>query len=166
MDIVEEHNSELVETYGELRQRLLAYGRRCGVGDEDIADALQDCYLRLHNKPIESRSEAHGKFIVAFKHLLIDTIRSRRRRFTTTAVDNLCVADTDYVAFKEAVEWERHVMESYLTRQQATILKLRIHHGMEYSEIAGRLGINEGAVRTAVCRSRKILKEKLKDDRR
>ena len=155
-------NSLLEEAYFTLRLRLNSVSNTCKVTEEEAEDLIQEGFLRLHDKELKSAEEAKGKLWTTIRNLAVD--RFRRQKFKSPLdsfegeyhVDDLSFTDRE-VLFKE--------MKKILSPLQFKIMTLLAGKEMDYHEIAAFLDMEEGAIRTHVSRARKILRDKLKNER-
>lgn len=146
----------LEEAYLVLRKRLDALSNTFMVSREDAEDLVQEGYLRLKEKEIKNPEEAKGKLWITIKNLAIDGFRRKKKEveienFDITLQDN---SDIDAkLIFRQ--------FKDILSPLQNQIMTLLVKEDLDYPEIASRLNMKEGAVRTSVSRARKLLKEKL-----
>ncbi|MDE6560691.1 MAG: sigma-70 family RNA polymerase sigma factor [Muribaculaceae bacterium] len=150
----------LTSTFMALRQRLhrsaLAYLK----DDEDARDALQDTFVKLwKSEEMESDSEASSKLFVALKNICIDRIRRRR---TVALEDSHMVSLKIEASTGEDMERLESLLTAGLTQVQRHIYSLSVHYSMDYEDIAKRMNMTEGAVRTQMCRVRKKISENYK----
>lgn len=150
----------LTSTFLALRQRLhrsaLAYLK----DDEDARDALQDTFVRLWKSgDMESDTEASSKLFVALKNVCIDRIRRRR---------SVAMEDAHMISMKiepssgEDMERLESLLTAGLSQVQRHIYSLSVHYSMDYEDIAKRMNMTEGAVRTQMCRIRKKISDNYK----
>lgn len=146
----------LEEAYLILRKKLDSISSSFRISPEEAEDLIQDGYLKLKEKEIDNREEARGKLWVTIKNLAIDSFRRKKQTIEISQCE-IIYNETDnmdegniYIQIKQL-----------LTPLQNRIMTLLIKEDLDYPEIASRLNMKEGAVRTAVSRARKILKEKL-----
>ena len=150
----------LTSTFMALRQRLhrsaLAYLK----DDEDARDALQDTFLKLWKSgEMESDTEATSKLFVVLKNVCIDRLRRRR------SVD---LNDSHIISLKiepssgEDMERLETLLTAGLSQIQRHIYSLSVHYSMDYKDIAERMNMSEGAIRTQMCRVRKKISENYK----
>ncbi len=150
----------LTSTFMALRKRLhrsaLAYLK----DDEDASDALQDTFVRLWKSgDMESDSEASSKLFVALKNVCIDRLRRRR---------SVGLEEEHMVSLKiepssgEDMERLETLLTAGLTQEQRHIYSLSVHYSLDYKDIAERMNMTEGAVRTQMCRARKKISENYK----
>lgn len=149
----------LEEAYLNLRKRLDLIGSSFRLSKEDAEDVIQEGYLRLSDKEMTDEPSAKGKFWVTIRNIIID--RSRKKKEITSFPIEELTTDEDVDASLE-YEFLQVQMSKTLTKNQLNIMKLLVDEGLDYPEIAERLNMKESAVRTTVCRVRKILKERIR----
>lgn len=150
------NKSHLEEAYLILRNKLDTLSNTFMVSRDDAEDLVQEGFLKLENKKIRNPEEARGKLWTTIKNLAIDRFRRKRKMIDIGQYELHCIEhigiDTNLI-FQQLTE--------ILSPLQNQIMTLLIKEELDYPEIAERLNMKEGAVRTAVSRARKILKEKL-----
>lgn len=150
------NKSHLEEAYLILRNKLDTLSNTFMVSRDDAEDLVQEGFLKLENKKMRNPEEARGKLWTTIKNLAIDRFRRKRKMIDIGQYELPCIEhigiDTNLI-FQQLTE--------ILSPLQNQIMTLLIKEELDYPEIAERLNMKEGAVRTAVSRARKILKEKL-----
>lgn len=151
--------SALEDAYLLLRKKLGTIGRACNVSESEAEDLLQDGYLRLAGNVLNDKQEAKGKLWVTIRNLAVDRFRRNKYKQSVNELElkNLgcepvMVADWVFIKYQ---------MERILSPIQYQIMRLLVEEDLDYPEIAERLEMNEGAIRTNVSRARKKLKEKM-----
>ncbi len=141
----------------ELRSRLHGLAMRLLRNETDAQDTLQDAWLRLHRHGCpDSTDEARRKLPVVVRNLCIDRLRDRRLHPS---------ADCDEAPEQgvempvEDIEALRMMLEADLTPRQKEIFNLIGNEGMEYTEVAQRLGMTVEAMRVDMSRARKKMRE-------
>ena len=146
------------ELYRVHRRRALAIVRRI-LGDSDEAeDVVQDVFSRLYcqNVRFDGKAACSTWLHRVLVNSSINSLRARKRRgrleTTTTAT-----LDPEEHALGE----ERHQLFlralSLLSAQHQSVLTLRELKGLSYPEIARRLSLPEGTVKSALNRGRQNL---------
>ena len=153
------YDSPLDEAYESLRSRLRSMGFRYHLEEAETDDLIQDSYLQLSSTPPKSKEEARGKFLVTFKNLVIDNFRRKNRRQSTGIDNDLALNETQPEFYDRQNILDQ--LEKILSPLQSRIMRMLVEEDLDYPEIALKLDMTEGAVRTNVSRARKILKEKL-----
>lgn len=139
-----------------LRDKLHQSALRLLKNDEDARDAVQDAFINLWKSgAVGDDAEARCKLFAVLRNLCIDRLRTARRiARIDTFRDNISVApdiNEDMVKFEK-------LLSAGLTDKQIEIYSYIVHEGMEYEEIASRLGMTVEAVRMSISRARKKIR--------
>lgn len=147
------------------KDKVFRLARRLLVSKEEAEDVTQEILIKLWNN-----KEKFGDYknVEAFsmtmtKNLCLDRLKSKQAQ-------NLKIVHSNYqdnnvslqkqVEFNDSVNWVSKIMEQ-LPEQQKIIVQLRDIEDYEFEEIAKVLEMNETAVRVALSRARKTIREKL-----
>lgn len=161
-------NDLLTSVFTDLRHRLK--GLATGIlGDSDDADdALQDAFCRLwqRRERIASQQEAEALSVTTVHNICIDTLRRHSHSPTVSIDENrdtsdeVVAADDDGVQAREELfnDVER-IVSSRLTDQQQAVLRMRDIEGLSFDTIAESLDMQPAAVRVALSRTRKLIRE-------
>lgn len=153
-------NDLLTPAFLDIRGKLHRIAARLLHDDEDARDALQDTFEKLWSgSDIMSDAEARNKLVRVLHNTCIDRLRTNH----SVALD---ITDTAHNgAYELHVEdmgrYETLIL-SGLTPTQRRIYDLITHEGMEYDEVARRLGMTVEAVRMNMSRARKKIRENIK----
>lgn len=148
-----------------LRVKLRAAAQRLLLNREDAEDALQELFIRMWQAGKEDVSvEQRRAFLfTSLRNICIDMLR---RRSKSDADDGADVADriTDHggigaVEGDDAVSEFRKAVRRKLNGAVLSVFELYSFEQLDYSEIAGRLGISVEAVRSYMCRARKAMRD-------
>ena len=149
----------------QMRADILSLSRRFLREESEAEDNVQDTLLRLwtiREKLDEVRSVQALTYAIC-KNLCISKLR-KRKVFPMELNDEIKLISTHDSAWmleeKENAQWLDDKI-SGLPSSQMQILRMSQQDGLENSEIAEVLGISEVTVRTALCKARKNLLEKL-----
>lgn len=128
--------------------------------DEDAKDALQDTFFNLwKNGPIETDGEAKNKLFAVLRNVCIDRLRKPKSN-SLNALEMESMA-AEY-PLPEDMEKLESLISNGLTDTQQQIYTLVAHDGLEYEEIASKLGMSVEAVRMNMSRARKRIRENYK----
>lgn len=139
--------------------------KRLLVSTEEAEDATQEVLMKLWTK-----NESFAKYnnVEAFamtmtKNFCLDRLKSKQ-------AGNLKLVHSNYgesgsglqsqVEAKDSVSWVQRIMEE-LPEQQKMVLQLRDVEEYDYDEISEMLGMQPTAVRVALSRARKTVRDKL-----
>lgn len=148
--------------------RLLAFLRR-GFGDASVADdLLQITFQRLHASRATYRTGSPVRpwlFTIAAR-VRIDELRRRYRIPSMGSDEELDHVQGEDVAepARDQEDRARMVREAVdsLPESQRTVVHLHRFEGLTFAQIAGVLGVKEGAVRVRAFRAYEVLRERLK----
>lgn len=161
----------LTTVFTDLRHRLknLATGI---LGDSsDADDALQDAFCRLwqRRERISSPKEAEALCVTAVHNICIDTLRRHSHSPTVSIDENrdtsgeaVATADEDADSAQRREELfasVEQIVSSRLSGQQQAILRMRDLEGLSYEAIAESLDMQPAAVRVALSRARRLIRE-------
>mgnify|MGYP001488540143 CR=1 FL=1 len=139
--------------------------RRILVSVEEAEDATQEVILKLwsnrHNLSDYKNPEAYA--VTMIKNWCYDKLKSKHTQ-------NIKIVHNNYedhsqslqksIEVNDSLRWVGFHMDS-LPANQKLVLQLRDIEHFEFSEIASMLDMNETAIRVALSRARKIIREKL-----
>lgn len=150
----------LTTAFNDLRSRLHRFASRMLRDDDEAADLLQDAYLKLRCRSgIASDGEARHKLAAVLRNLCIDRLRQRRTVRLDTAALSEPIADE---APSDDLEELAEALRKGLSPGQLRILTLVVDDGLEYAEVADRLGMTVEAVRMNMSRARAKIRETYK----
>lgn len=150
----------LTSTFLTLREKLRRNALTYLKNDEDVSDALQDTFVKLwKSDDMKSESEASSKLFVVLRNICIDKLRRKR---TVELEETYKVSLKIEPTFGEDMEHLEALLTAGLSQVQRQIYSLSVHYAMDYNDIASRLNMTEGAVRTQMCRARKKISENYK----
>lgn len=153
-------NDRLTQSFIDLRDRL----HRSALGflrnEEDAADALQDTFFRLWKSgAVATDSEARNKLFAVLRNVCIDRLRKPR----TAALDERHMDDiAEPPSSGEDLARLEALITSGLSETQRRIYVMVTHDGVEYEDIASRLGMSVEAVRVSMSRARKKIRDNYK----
>ena len=148
-----------------LRNKLFRFAKRFLDHTEEAEDIVQEVFIRLWN-----RRDSLGEYrsveafaMVITKNMCLDKLKARH--FPVENIENHRLflenlpgeTTTDHSDLIHGI----HQAMKKLPLQQQTIIHLRDIEGYEYREIAEILEMNENAIRVALSRARKQIRELL-----
>lgn len=158
------NQKEFIETVLPCKDKLYRLAKRLLVSSDEAEDAVQEVFLKLWNgrEKIENYRSPEAFAITMTKNYCLDRLKSRQ-------ASNLKIVHNNYqnseniertIEGNEGVELVFKIMET-LPEKQKMIMQLRDIEQFEFSEIAQMLEINETAIRVALSRARKAVREQL-----
>jgi len=156
---------EFINTVKRLEDKMFRLAKIMLVSTDEAADAVQEVYTKLWIKKeqLNSISNRDAYFIRAVRNYCLDRIKSKQAKENRLdSIEFMMKAPSEEHRYEteEAVS----IVEKFLLQlpeKQRIIVQLRDVEGYEFSEIAQMLDMNENAIRTALSRARKTLKNKL-----
>ena len=147
------------------KDKLFRLAKRLLVSTEEAEDATQEILLKLwtKNSAIENYNNVEAFAMTMTKNFCLDRLKSKQ-------AGNLKLVHSNYtdessslqkqVEANDSVTWVEKIMEE-LPEQQKLVLQLRDVEEYEYEEIAEMLDMQPTAIRVALSRARKTVREKL-----
>jgi len=155
---------EFLNTILPCKNTLYRLAKRLLVSSDEAEDAVQEVFLKLWKgrDKIHHYRSPEAFAVTMTKNYCLDRLKSRQ-------ASNLKIVHTNYknsdniekdVEATEGVELVTRIMQT-LPEKQKMIMQLRDIEQFEFSEIAQMLSINETAIRVALSRARKTVREQL-----
>lgn len=156
--------ADFIATILPSKDKLYRLAKRLLVSSDEAEDAVQEVFLKLwkgKNK-IKDYKNPEAFAMTMTKNYCLDRLKSRQ-------ASNLKIVHSNYqnsenlqkqVEANDGVDLVFRIMET-LPEQQKLVLQLRDVEQFEFYEIAEMLESNETAVRVALSRARKAVREQL-----
>ncbi|MBA6316660.1 RNA polymerase sigma factor [Cellulophaga baltica] len=147
------------------KDKLFRLAKRLLVSTEEAEDATQEILLKLwtKNSAIEEYKNVEAFAMTMTKNFCLDRLKSKQ-------AGNLKLVHSNYkddnislqkqVEAKDSISWVEKIMQE-LPEQQKLVLQLRDVEEYDYDEIAKMLDMQPTAIRVALSRARKTVREKL-----
>ena len=147
------------------KDKVFRLAKRLLVSTEEAEDATQEVLLKLWNnkKKIAEYKNVEAFSMTMTKNYCFDRLKSKQSQ-------NLKIVHSNYeeknkplqkqVELNDSVSWVAKIIED-LPEQQRMIIQLRDIEDYDFDEIAKMLDMNNTAVRVALSRARKTIREKL-----
>ena len=147
------------------KDKVYRLAKRLLVSQEEAEDATQEILMKLwRNKTkIQEYKNVEAFSMTMTKNFCLDKLKSKHAQ-------NLKIVHSNYqdhnvslqkqVELNDSLDWVSKIMEE-LPEQQKIILQLRDIEQYDFKEISKMLDMNETAIRVALSRGRKALREKL-----
>jgi RNA polymerase sigma factor (sigma-70 family) len=148
-----------------LKNKLFRFAKRMLDHTEEAEDIVQETFIRLWNRrdKLDEYRSVEALAMITTKNLCLDKIKARRypvenmenhRRF----IEN--IAEETKADHSDLIQGIHQAMKS-LPEQQQMIVHLRDIEGYAFEEIAEIVDMNENAIRVALSRARKRIRELL-----
>ena len=156
--------SEFIATVLPYKDTLYRLAKRILVSKDEAEDAVQEVFLKLWKGKgkIKNYKNPQAFAVTMTKNYCLDRLKSKQ-------AGNLKIVHNNYqnsdnlerkIEANDGVSLVFSIMET-LPEQQKIVLQLRDVEQFEFAEIAQMLDSNETAIRVALSRARKTVREKL-----
>ncbi|MFZ4521421.1 MAG: RNA polymerase sigma factor [Bacteroidales bacterium] len=156
---------EFQKTVYPLKNKLFRFARRMLDHTEEAEDVVQEAFIRLWNRreKLDEYRSVEALAMITVKNLCLDKIKAKRypvenmenhRQFLENMAEE---AKADHSDLIQGI----HQAIKQLPEQQQIIVHLRDIEGYEFEEIAEIVEMNENAIRVALSRARKRIRELL-----
>ncbi|MEX0275298.1 MAG: RNA polymerase sigma factor [Flavobacteriaceae bacterium] len=147
------------------KDKLYRLAKRLLVSAEEAEDATQEILLKLWSKKgkMEEYNNVEAFAMTMTKNFCLDRLKSKQAAHLKLVHSNFAQSGSSLqqqMEAKDSVNWVHRIMEG-LPEKQKMVLQLRDVEQYDYDEIADMLQMNPTAVRVALSRARKTIKEKL-----
>lgn len=159
------NQNEFMQIVSPFKDKLFRLAKRLLVSTEEAEDATQEVLVKLWNKneTLGSYNSVEALAMTMTKNFCLDQLKSKR-------ASNLKIVHNNYTdreaSLQQKVEdsdswnWVEKIMQE-LPEQQKLIVQMRDIEEMEFEEIGTILEMNETAVRVALSRARKTIRERM-----
>jgi len=157
------NQNEFVQLVAPFKDKVFRLAKRLLVSREEAEDATQEVLVKLwsKNEGLAQYNSIEAVAMTMTKNYCLDQLKSKR-------AGNLKIVHTNFtdreVSLQQKVEdsdslnWVEKVINQ-LPEQQRLIIQLRDIEQYEFEEIAKILEMNETAIRVALSRGRKTIRE-------
>lgn len=159
------NQSEFLNTVMPFKDKVYRLAKRLLISNEEAEDATQEILIKLWNnkKKMASYKNIEAFSMTMTKNLCYDKLKSKQAQ-------NLKIVHSNYedhqtslqkqLETADSLSWVEKIIEG-LPEQQRLIIQLRDIEQYDLDEIAKMLDMNNTAVRVALSRARKTIREKL-----
>ena len=155
---------EFLNTILPCKNTLYRLAKRLLVSSDEAEDAVQEVFLKLWKgrDKIDNYRSPEAFAITMTKNYCLDRLKSKQ-------ASNLKIVHSNYknsenieraIEANQGVELLTKIMQT-LPEKQKIIMQLRDIEQFEFAEISQMLEINETAIRVALSRARKVVREQL-----
>lgn len=157
------HQNEFVNLIAPFKDKIFRIARRLLVSTEEAEDATQEVLVKLWNKK-ESLSDYNSVEALAMtmtKNYCLDQLKSKRAGNLKIVHNNFTDREAGLqqkIEDVDSLSWVEKIIDQ-LPEQQKLIVQMRDIEQYEFEDIAKILEMNETAVRVALSRARKTIRE-------
>lgn len=157
------NQKEFMQLVNPFKDKVFRMAKRLLVSTEEAEDATQEVLVKLWHKN-DNLSEYKSIEAVAMtmtKNYCLDQLKSKRAGNMRIVHNNFTDREAGLqkqVEDKDTWQWVERIMND-LPEQQKLIVQMRDIEEMEFEAISEILGMNESAIRTALSRARKAIRE-------
>ncbi len=157
--------SEFLNVVMPFKDKLYRLAKRLLVSSEEAEDATQEILMKLWSKKnkMEGYKSVEAFAMTMTKNFCLDRLKSKQ-------AGNLKLVHSNYtdessslqrqVETQDSINWVQRIMDE-LPEQQKMVVQLRDVEQYEYDEIEALLDMKPTAIRVALSRARKTIREKL-----
>ena len=159
------NQSDFMNVITPFKDRVFRLAKRLLVSTEEAEDATQEILVKLWNNKgkLESYSSVEALAMTMTKNYCLDQLKSKRASEMRIVHNNYTDRQAglqQQTEDRDSWNWVEKIMDT-LPEQQKMILQMRDVEQYEFEEIAKIMDMNETAVRVALSRARKTLREEL-----
>ena len=155
-------SDRITSAFTMLREQMLSLAERITGSRDDAADAVQDAFVKLwlQREHYQSASHARGAGMMTVRNISIDQARRSSHKRDISIEQAAQIEDEATITERDAAYQQvRAIIDQELSPNQRAIIDMRELQGMEFSEIAIRLGLQPATVRVELSRARKRVRE-------
>ena len=162
--------NEFMQIVTPFKDKLYRLAKRLLISSEEAEDATQEVLLKLWagKKKIGGYKNVEAFAMTMTKNFCLDRLKSRQSGNLKLVHSNYEERQTplqQQVEARDSVSWVERIVQE-LPEQQRLILQLRDVESYEFDEIAKVLEMKPTAIRVALSRARKTVREKLLEKHR
>ncbi len=154
---------EFIKTINPFKDKLFRLAKRLLISNDEAQDATQEILIKLWNKKkdLKSYKNLESFAMTITKNYCLDELKSKKssnlkiENFEFENKNNNLIKDLE---ISDSLNWIKKAINN-LPEQQKIIIQLREIEQYEFDEIAKIVGMNETAIRVALSRARKSVKE-------
>lgn len=157
--------TDFVKVVMPFKDKVFRLAKRLLVSKEEAEDATQEILLKLWNNQdkMESYKNVEAFSMTMTKNFCLDRLKSKQAQNLKIVHSNYQDNNTSLqsqLETNDSIDWVSKIIET-LPEQQKIILQLRDIEQYEFEEIAEMLEMNQTAIRVALSRARKSIREQL-----
>jgi RNA polymerase sigma-70 factor (ECF subfamily) len=155
--------NEFVHLTNPFKDKLFRLAKRLLVSTEEAEDATQEVILKLWNKKenLAQYNSLEAFAMTITKNYCLDQLKSKRAQNLKIVHNNFTDNEASLqqkLEDQDSLNWVEKII-TQLPIQQQIIIQMRDIEQCEFEEIAVTLEMNETAIRVALSRARKTIRE-------
>lgn len=159
------NQNEFMQIVSPFKDKLFRLAKRLLVSTEEAEDATQEILVKLwsRNEGLDEYKSVEAVAMTMTKNYCLDQLKSKR-------ASNLKIVHNNYTDREASLQQKVEDSDSWnwvekiiydLPEQQKLIVQMRDIEEMEFEEIGKVLEMNETAIRVALSRARKTIRERM-----
>ena len=157
------NQNEFIKIINPFKDKLFRLAKRLLVSTEEAEDATQEILVRLwtKNENLEKYNSVEAFAMTMTKNFCLDQLKSKRATNLKIVHDNYTDREPSLqqkIEDVDSLNWVEKIINQ-LPEQQKLIIQMRDVEQYEFEEIAKILEMNETAIRVALSRARKTIRE-------
>ncbi len=157
------NQKEFLETVLPFKDKVFRLAKRLLVSSDEAEDATQELYFKLwkNKAKIEDYNNVEAYAMMMTKNYCLDQLKSKRASNLTLVHNNYKDESSELeteIEFKDSASIIKGMMND-LPEKQRMIIQLRDVENYEYAEIGKIMNMEPTAIRVALSRGRKTLRE-------
>ena len=157
--------TDFVKLVMPFKDKVFRLAKRLLVSNEEAEDATQEILMKLwrNKEKISDYKNVEAFSMTMTKNFCLDRLKSKQAQNLKIVHSNYEDTNTSLqkqVENNDSVDWVSKIIEE-LPEQQKIILQLRDIEEYDFDEIAKVVDMNPTAIRVALSRARKTIREKL-----
>lgn len=157
------NQKEFMQLVNPFKDKVFRMAKRLLVSTEEAEDATQEVLVKLwyKNDNLSEYKSIEAVAMTMTKNYCLDQLKSKRAGNMRIVHNNFTDREAGLqkqVEDKDTWQWVERIMND-LPEQQKLIVQMRDIEEMEFEAISEILGMNESAIRTALSRARKAIRE-------
>jgi len=159
------NQAEFLNIVVPFKDKIFRLAKRLLVSKEEAEDATQEVLLKLwrNKEKMQDYRNVEAFSMTMTKNFCLDKLKSKHSQNLKIVHSNYKDENTSLqkqLELNDSIDWVARIMED-LPEQQKLVIQLRDIEQYDFDEIAKMLDMKNTAVRVALSRARKTIREKL-----
>ncbi len=159
------NQKEFIHLINPFKDKIFRLAKRLLVSTEEAEDATQEVLVKLWSKndSLDQLKSVEAMAMTMTKNYCLDQLKSKRAGNMTIVHNNYTDGSAGLqkrIEDNDTWQWVEKIINQ-LPEQQRLIVQMRDIEEMEFEEISKVMEMNEQAIRTALSRARKTIRENM-----